>query len=50
MSNFYSQSLLGCMPYLLSNEGKPVSDVWNEVEQSTGSNISVIKSLTWQVK
>jgi translation elongation factor EF-Ts len=30
-SNFYSKTLLGCMPYLLSNEGAQVSQVWEEV-------------------
>lgn len=50
MSNFYSHVLLGCMPYLLSNEGIPVSQYWNEVERQSGSNIAVTRAFTWQCK
>jgi translation elongation factor EF-Ts len=30
LSNYYSKVLLGCMPYLLSNEGAQVSQRWTE--------------------
>ena len=29
LSTYYSNVLLGCMPYLLSNEGHQVSEYWN---------------------
>lgn len=50
LSTYYSQVLLGCMPYLLSNEGAQVSEIWNEAERNSGSNISVLRSFTWQCK
>lgn len=50
MSTFYSQVLLGCMPYLLSNEGAPVSDIWTEAEKNSGSSIGILRSFTWQCK
>lgn len=46
-SNFYSHVLLGCMPYLLSNEGAQVSEIWNNVEQQAGTNISILQSVAW---
>jgi translation elongation factor EF-Ts len=50
LSNFYSKVLLGCMPYLLSNEGAQVSQYWNSVEQQTGTNISVLRAVSWECK
>lgn len=47
LSTFYSHTLLGCMPYLLSNEGAQVSQYWEEAERNSGTNIGIIKSFTW---
>ena len=49
-ANFYSNTLLGCMPYLLSNEGAQVSQIWEEVEKKTGANISIHRAVSWEVK
>lgn len=37
IANFYSKVLLGCMPYLLSNEGAQVSEYWEGAERASGS-------------
>ena len=29
LSSYYSNVLLGCMPFLLSNEGQQVSEIWS---------------------
>jgi translation elongation factor EF-Ts len=50
LSTYYSNVLLGCMPYLLSNEGQQVSDYWTEAERNSGCNISILRALTWQCK
>ena len=47
MSEFYSKVLLGCMPYLLSNDGEQVSDVWTRVEGETGSSINILRAVAW---
>ena len=47
---YYSNVLLGCMPYLLSNEGDQVSEYWSTAERNSGSNISILQSFTWQCK
>jgi len=50
LSTYYSNVLLGCMPYLLSNEGQQVSEYWEQAERNSGSSISILKSYTWQCK
>ena len=50
MSEFYSKTLLGCMPYLLSNDGEQVGEVWNRAEEQTGVNISILRTVSWECK
>lgn len=50
LSNFYSHVLLGCMPYLLSNEGAQVSQYWTNVENQAGSSISILRAISWECK
>lgn len=47
---YYSKVLLESMPYLLSNEGATVGEVWNEVEKETERTISVVSARVWQCK
>lgn len=50
LSSYYSKVLLGCMPYLLSNEGAQVSEYWSNAERNSGSSINIVRSFTWQCK
>ena len=47
MSEFYSKVLLGCMPYLLSNDGEQVSDIWTKVEGEANTSINILRAVAW---
>lgn len=49
-SNFYSQCFLPCMNYILSNDGIPVSQYWEEVERDIGKEIVIQSHKIWECK